>query len=445
MTNTLNNYRLCFRDREYIPIISGGMGVDISSTELAVAVAKEGGIGHISDAMSPFISDRKFGTHYQNEKGKQFQEFRNLPEKKGLIWNSEIVKKATQDHVAYTMSKKVGSGLIFINVMEKLNMGAPRETLKARLEGALDGGIDGITLSAGLHIGTLPLIESHPRFHDALIGVIVSSARALKIFLRTAARIGRLPDYIVVEGPLAGGHLGFGCDWAEFNLRSLIEDVVALLHKENLSIPVVAAGGIFTGTDAVNIIKAGASAVQVATRFTIAKECGLPDKVKQIYLQSQQEEVVVNFTSPTGYPMRMLSSSPSLRSNQRPNCESLGYILDGEGKCSYIDEYNKTPSDTNGRKLPVKEKMCICTHFMKMDCYTCGHYVYRLKETTVQLPNGQFILPDAAHIFNDYLYSEEHQIVLPKMEIISSVQEKLSEEGLSYDAIIDGGSVPLRA
>lgn len=427
MSDKLDNYRLRLKGKEIMPIVTGGMGVDISNSELAVAIARLGGIGHISDAMAPFVSDKKFRTRFQNTKGKLFQHFQGLENKKGLSWNLEDVKQASFNHIAATMKAKYESaansaGMVFVNVMEKLSMGDPKGTLRARLQGALDAGIDGITLSAGLHTGTLSLIDDHPRFRDACFGIIVSSARALKIFLRAASRVNRAPDFVVVEGPLAGGHLGFGTDWKKFKLQDLVREVLELLEKEKLKIPVIPAGGIFTGTDAVEYMACGASAIQVATRFTITKECGLPDDVKQIYFQSDEDDVEVNFTSPTGYPMRMLNSSPSLRSNQRPNCEALGYILDAEGNCSYIGAYDSVGVDDKGRKLPITEKMCICTHFMKFQCYTCGHYVYRLKETSKQLPDGSYFLPSAAHVFNDYMHSVEHEVSLP--DINSEVEVK---------------------
>ena len=278
----------------------------------------------------------------------------------------------------------------------------------------MDGGIDGITLSAGLHTGTLKLIEDQPRFRDVKIGIIVSSARALHVFLRSSARMNRYPDYVVVEGPLAGGHLGFGVDCLyQFSLRSIVEEVLAMLKEEGLSIPVIAAGGIFTGSDAVEFLQMGAAGVQVATRFTITQECGFPAHVKQVYLEAQEEDVEVNLSSPTGYPMRMLKISPSLHSNVRPNCEALGYILDKNGKCQYHHAWEAAGTDAQGRKLPITDKMCICYHFMRYDCYTCGQNVYRLKETTVKLPNGDFFLPSAEHIFNDYRFSADHKILLP--------------------------------
>ena len=125
--------------------------------------------------------------------------------------------------------------------------------------------------------------------------------------------------------------------------------------------------------------------------------------MKQIYLNSQEADVEVNLTSPTGYPMRMLKSSPSLVSNVKLNCDALGYILNGKIECAYRDAYDATGVNAAGEKLPVQGKMCICTHFMKHDCYTCGHNVFRLKETTTQLADGSFYLPHAEEVIFDYL------------------------------------------
>ncbi len=409
----LIDYRLKLGQQEYLPLMIGGMGVDISTSSLALEAAKVGAIGHISDAMAPFISDRKFGTSFQNEKLKKYSAFIHSMDKSQVKWDLDTVYQASVSHVSSTMEAKRGSGGIFINVMEKLAMGAPSETLLARLRGALDGGIDGITLSAGLHNGSLKLIEEHPRFRDAKIGIIVSSLRALKIFLRGADRVKRAPDYIVVEGPLAGGHLGFGEDWKEHSLANIVREILEYLAANSISIPVIPAGGVFTGSDATEFIQMGAQAVQVATRFTISQECGLPSDVKQKYASASEEDAVVNSTSPTGYLMRMLSSSPSMSSNIKPNCEALGYILDKNGYCQYHDAYEAAPVDEKGRKLPIRDKMCICYHFMKFSCYTCGQNVGRLKDTTVKLANGDYYLPPAAHILHDYLHSDERQILLP--------------------------------
>jgi nitronate monooxygenase len=112
--------------------------------------------------------------------------------------------------------------------------------------------------------------------------------------------------------------------------------------------------------------------------------------------------------------MRMLKSSPSLRSNIKPNCEALGYLLDKDGYCPYQDAWKNAEVDAQGVKKPISEKMCICYHFMRHQCYTCGHYVYRLKETTQRLPNGEFYLPPMEHMFQDYMASEDYAIRLPE-------------------------------
>jgi NAD(P)H-dependent flavin oxidoreductase YrpB (nitropropane dioxygenase family) len=298
--------------------------------------------------------------------------------------------------------------------MEKLTMGAPGDTLRTRLIGAMDGGIDGITLSAGLHIGSLKLIEDHPRFRDVKIGPIVSSLRALKIFLKSATRVNRLPDYIIVEGPLAGGHLGFGDDWREYNLRDIVTEILAFMREEQLDIPIIPAGGIFTGTEAASYLAQGASAVQVATRFTITNECGLPARVKQDYFRAEEADLVVSGVSPTGYPIRLLRYSPCFTSNIKPQCEAFGYLLSREGTCAYLDAYEKAPVDAEGVKPIITDKVCLCYHFSKFNCYTCGHYVYRLKDTSHRLANGQYQLLSAEHVFRDYQFSRNNEITLPE-------------------------------
>ncbi len=396
--------RLTLSGKDYLPLMQGGMGVDISTAELALEVGRLGGIGHISDAMSPYVSDKRDGTRFQATKAKAFKGEITTEGAPGAQWDPEVVYDASKRYVSSVMQKKTGPGAIFVNVMEKLGMGNPNETLRARLRGALDGGVDGVTLSAGLHNGTLKLIEDHPRFRDVAFGIIVSSARALAIFMRSASRVNRLPDYIIVEGPLAGGHLGFGEDWKNYSLSQIVTEVRQYLDETGQNIPVIAAGGVFNGGDALRMIDLGASGIQVATRFTIANECGLPPHIKQIYLKAREEDIVVNMTSPTGYPMRMLKSSPSMSSNVKPNCAALGYILDKEQKCAYHKAYAAVGTTPTGEKLPVTEKMCICFHFMKYNTYTCGHNVHRLRDVVARDVHGGFVLPTAEEIFNDYLF-----------------------------------------
>ncbi|HLA35714.1 MAG TPA: nitronate monooxygenase, partial [Rhodocyclaceae bacterium] len=301
----LDDFRLKLGAHELVPIMIGGMGVDISTAALALEAARLGGIGHISDAMVPTVADRRFDTKFVKNKLKQYKFNVANTDKSVVQFDLGLLAEATALHVGRTMEAKRGDGLIFINCMEKLTMNSPKDTLRVRLKAALDAGIDGVTLAAGLHLGSFALIEDHPRFRHAQLGIIVSSLRALQIFLKKIARTRRLPDYIVVEGPLAGGHLGFGMDWAQYDLATIMNEIRAWMSAEQLAIPLIPAGGIFTGADAVAFMENGASAVQVATRFTIARECGLPPKVQQEYLKSQEADVEVNNISPTGYPMRM--------------------------------------------------------------------------------------------------------------------------------------------
>lgn len=412
----VDDFRLQLGSHELVPIVVGGMGVDISTAELALEAARLGGIGHISDALITDVADRRFDTSFVKEKTKFYKLNIDNADKSSVKFDLGHVAEATRLHVGRTMEAKRGSGLIFVNCMEKLTMNGPAETLRVRLASALDAGIDGITLSAGLHLGSFSLIADHPRFRDAKLGIIVSSLRALQLFIRKNARVERLPDYVVVEGPLAGGHLGFGLDWAQYDLRTIVREIAAWLEQEQLDIPLIAAGGIFTGTDAVSFLEDGARAVQVATRFTVTHECGLPDDVKQEYFRANEEDIEVNTISPTGYPMRMLKSSPAIGSGIRPGCESYGYLLDAKGQCAYIDAYNREVALHPGsRDIHVWDKTCLCTHMRNFKCWTCGHYTYRLKDTSHRLADGSYQLLTAEHVFRDYQFSTDHRIALPEV------------------------------
>jgi len=414
MTKKVDDFRLKFGKQELVPIVIGGMGVDISTADLALEAARLGGIGHVSDAMLPTVSDRRYDTGFVKEKLMQYKYNIDNSDKTKIKFDLEQIAESTRLHVSKTMARKRGSGMIFINIMEKLTMNSPRETLRVRLHEALSAGIDGITLAAGLHLGSFALMEDHPRFRDARLGIIVSSLRALQLFLRKNVKTKRLPDYVVVEGPLAGGHLGFGMDWAQYDLRTIVNEIHDFLRAEKLDIPVIAAGGIFTGSDAVSFLQEGAAAVQVATRFTVSKECGLPPDVQQEYFKASESDIEVNGTSPTGYPMRMLKNSPSIGSGIRPGCESYGYLLDANGRCDYIDAYNReVAAHPNDKKIMVLDKTCLCTQMRNFKCWTCGQYTYRLKDTSRKLEDGSYALLTAEHIFRDYQFSTDNKIALP--------------------------------
>jgi nitronate monooxygenase len=414
----VDDFRLRLGKHELVPIMIGGMGVDISTADLALEAARLGGIGHISDAMIKTVADRRYDTKFVKEKLAIYKYNVKNEDKSVVKFDLGKLVEATRLHVQGTMERKQGSGLVFINCMEKLTMNAPKETLKVRMNAALDAGIDGITLAAGLHLGSFALIEDHPRFRDAKLGIIVSSLRALQLFLKKSARTNRMPDYIVVEGPLAGGHLGFGMDWAQYDLATIIAEVIKYLQDEHLDIPVIAAGGIFTGSDATSFLEHGAAGVQVATRFTVAKECGLPEKVQQEYFRASEDDIEVNQISPTGYPMRMLKGSPAIGNGIRPNCEAYGYLLDANGKCAYVTAYNREVlAHPEARKVTVMDKTCLCTHMRNFDLWTCGQLTYRLKDTTHRLADGSYQLLSAEHIFKDYQFSVDQKVALPEAQV----------------------------
>ena len=418
----VDDFRLRLGDKDYVPIMIGGMGVDISTSELALEAARLGGIGHISDAMVEDVSDRKFDTSYVKDKTKTYKFNINNMDKAVVQFDLARLADATRRHVGATIEAKRGDGLIFVNCMEKLTMNSPKETLRTRLTAALDAGIDGITMSAGLHLGSFALIADHPRFREAKLGIIVSSVRALQLFLRKISRLDRLPDYIIVEGPLAGGHLGFGMDWAEYDLHTIMDEIHAFMRENSLSIPLIAAGGIFTGSDAVSFLEKGAAGVQVATRFTITDECGLPDDVKQEYVRATEGDIIVNGISPTGYPMRMLKNTPAIGAGIRPGCESYGYLLDATGNCSYINAYNREVlANPDAKTIVVMDKTCLCTHMRNFKCWTCGHYTYRLKDTTHKRDDGSYQMLSAEHVFKDYQFSVENKIAMPEKVDAASV------------------------
>ncbi len=405
--------------QELVPIMIGGMEVDISSSDLALEAARLGGVGHISDAMIKTVTDRRYKTKFVKAKQAQYQYNVESSDKSAVKFNLGDLAEATRLHIEKTMARKTGSGMVFINCMEKLTMNAPKETLSVRMNAALDAGIDGITLAAGLHLGSFALIEQNPRFRDAKLGIIVSSLRALQLFLKKNSRLNRLPDYVVVEGPLAGGHLGFGMDWAQYDLATIVAEILAYLKQEQLDIPIIPAGGIFTGSDAVRFAEMGAAGVQVATRFTVTKECGLPDDIKQEYFKANEEDIEVNEISPTGYPMRMIKASPGIGDGIRPNCEAYGYLLDANGKCAYIEAYNREVAAHPGeRKVKVWDKTCLCTHMRNFDIWTCGQLAWRLKDTSVRQADGSWQLLTAQHVFEDYQFSTDNQVRLPAPEAL---------------------------
>ena len=143
----------------------------------------------------------------------------------------------------------------------------------------------------------------------------------------------------------------------------------------------------------------------MATRFAVAQESGLPEAVKQRYIDARDDDVQVNHFSTTGYPMRMLKDSPAITSDIRPNCEAYGYLLQ-KGECSYVKEWFARHGKIDIQPVPEHSKCCLCTHMRNFKVWTCGASVSRLKNVTKRRPDGSWQLPTAEEVWRDYVETE---------------------------------------
>ena len=263
-----------------IPIIQGGMGIGISLANLASAVANEGGVGVIA---TPGIG---LGEPDANT---------NFVEANNRALRKEIRK-----------ARELTKGVLCVNIMVALSNYADL----ART--AIEEKIDIIFSGAGLPLDLPKFLTEGAK---TKLVPIVSSARAAGIICkRWHDKYGYLPDAVVVEGPLAGGHLGFKLEQIDdpaYKLEVLIPEVIKIVKtfedKYKKSIPVVAAGGIYTGADIYKFIKMGAKAVQMATRFVTTYECDAYDGFKQAYINCKQEDIVI-IKSPVGMPGRAIKN-----------------------------------------------------------------------------------------------------------------------------------------
>jgi len=267
-----------------IPIVQGGMGVGISLSSLATAVANEGGIGVIS-ATGIGMLEPDFN--------------KNFGEANKRALRREIVK-----------ARQMTRGIIGVNIMVALT------DYLALLQIAVEEGADAVFIGAGL-----PLRVPETLLADGLGKVrtkvvpIVSSARAAKvIFQYWQKHFGRVPDAVVVEGPLAGGHLGFKKEQInnpDYRLEKILPEVISVVkpyeQNSNVSIPVIAAGGIFTGADIYRFIQLGAQGVQMATRFVATHECDASIEFKEAYVRCKKEDLII-IDSPVGLPGRVIQN-----------------------------------------------------------------------------------------------------------------------------------------
>ncbi|OFY67725.1 MAG: 2-nitropropane dioxygenase [Bacteroidetes bacterium RBG_13_43_22] len=264
-----------------VPVIQGGMGVGISLSGLAAAVANEGGIGVISSAGLGLL-------------------YRNISEnflEASIMGLKEEIRQAREKTL----------GVIGVNIMVAMTNFADM------VRTSISEKVDLIIAGAGLPLDLPSFLK---RDSKTKLVPIVSSARAAKIICeKWKANYDYLPDAVVVEGPKAGGHLGFKEEQIndiDYSLEKLVPEIVSELksfeEKYNQKIPLIAAGGIYTGEDIHNILELGAAGVQMGTRFVTTEECDASPEFKQSYIDAEEKDIEI-IKSPVGMPGRAIISN----------------------------------------------------------------------------------------------------------------------------------------
>ena len=265
-----------------IPLIQGGMGVGVSLSGLAGAVAKEGGMGVISTAQIGY-DDPDFVGH-----------------------ESECNLKAIERHIKRAKEIAQGNGMVAVNVMVAL------QHYKEHVLAAVKAGVDAIISGAGLPMDLPELVKGS----NTKIAPIVSSRKAAALMLKSwMKKYQVLPDFIVVEGPKAGGHLGFHVEDIErmaagdftAEVKGIIEEKENYEKLYGKKIPVFLAGGIWDHEDVAWAKELGVDGVQVATRFVATEECDASTEYKMAYVNAKSEDVKI-IKSPVGMPGRALNN-----------------------------------------------------------------------------------------------------------------------------------------
>ena len=262
-----------------VPVIQGGMGVGVSLSSLAGAVAAEGGIGVISTAQI----------------GYRESDFDTDPIGANLRAIGTEIRKARQ------IAKE---GILGVNIM------VATRRYEDYVKAAVEAGIDLIISGAGLPMDLPKLVGAA----KTKLAPIVSSVKSVQVIIRYWwKKYNRLPDAVVIEGPLAGGHLGFHKDQLadieglhyDDEVRAIIEHVGETASEHETDIPVIMAGGVYTRDDMEHYLEMGASGVQMATRFVTTHECDADDAYKQSYIDAEKEDIVI-VQSPVGMPGRAI-------------------------------------------------------------------------------------------------------------------------------------------
>lgn len=313
-----------------LPIIQGGMGVGVSLHPLASAVAHEGGLGILSSACLDRLVSKREGRKYN-------------------------AYEAARIEVSLAKSK---GGFAGINIMCAL-----AKDYSDSVKGAIDAGADAIISGAGLPLG-LPLIQD-PK--DTALIPIVSSARALDLICKRWEKIGYRPDAVVLEGPLAGGHVGFKMDQIDNpdnRLETLLPPVKDIAIKHG-GFPVIVAGGIYDHEDIVRFMKMGADGVQMGTRFLATEESSATPMYKQAVVDASESDILLASDpgSPCGMPFRIIKQSPmyvsAIQKSRPPKCDK-GYVLLKDKE----EKYTVCPA-----KESNEHHFCICNGLLSSAGY----------------------------------------------------------------------------
>lgn len=276
-----------------VPIIQGGMGVGVSLSGLAGNVMKQGGMGVISAA----------------HPGYRKETFRKNSKEANCEAIIEEVNKARE--IAN------GKGLMGINIM------VASKDFELYVKTAVKAHVDAIIAGAGLPINLPEFVDDD----SILLAPVVSSGKAMTLVLRMwDRRYNKIPDFVVIEGSDAGGHLGFKkedlladtCESLEDILKDVQEQLKPFCEKYEKEVPIFVAGGIYTGDDIARFIKLGASGVQMGTRFIATEECDADMKFKEAIVNCTKEDIAI-VQSPTGFPGRGLLNDFMQQTKERGN------------------------------------------------------------------------------------------------------------------------------
>ncbi len=268
------------------PIIQGGMGVGISWDKLAGNVSKEGGLGVVSSV----------GTGYYENKAYAHKLVQNKPLSEVEFYSRDALFKIIENTRAICKDAPIA-----VNVLYASN------DYGRIVKDSCEAGADIIITGAGIPTNMPQFTADFP---EVALVPIVSSARALKLICKKWKRYGKIPDAVIVEGPLSGGHQGFkydDCFKDEFQLENIVPPVIKEAKNWG-DIPVIAAGGIWDKNDIDRFLDLGCAAVQMATRFIGTFECDAAPQLKQILIDAKKEDIEL-VKSPVGLPARAVRTN----------------------------------------------------------------------------------------------------------------------------------------